>query len=253
MTRRDSRARPPPIRVETSSPPKAMTLLPAVQVNGHHDHDHHDHGHGSHAHGNGCSHGHGNGHGNGNGHSHSHDDDADEEKDNVGDLPPTPSRHSFHGASLAALMGERPTTPTRESGRPSSPSSPWSPLEAATSPARRTQPLARPPSWHRNSLEVPSFVGAEPRRFEPTPTHGLHARNLSTYFPHPGVPLPPASPTLEGAEQVIPQGDRTAFGGPQDWQFGESPTGEMEGGEQMRRGKRRGHHVSTSREREWEA
>jgi hypothetical protein len=152
----------------------------------------------------------------------------------------------------------------------------WRPLETGdmySPPPRRPSSMhGRPPSWHRNSLEVPNFLNfpgmppsptssaaselrdgrgipltGAPRRFEPTPTHGLHVRNLSAYFPHPGAPAAPPSPTLEEAgDSLIPDSDRKAFGGPADWQFGQaSPAGasdEMES--PQRRGKRRGHHVS---------
>jgi hypothetical protein len=109
--------------------------------------------------------------------------------------------------------------------------------------------MDRPASWHRNSLEVPAFYmppspSEKPARaFEPTPQHGLHARNLSAYFPHPGAPqrVPSPTPAQPAGDSVIPDADKSAFGAGADHA---PPAGEST--ERTRTSKRRGHHVSPS-------
>lgn len=99
------------------------------------------------------------------------------------------------------------------------------------------------------SLEVPT-VGSPltGRHFDPTPQHGLHARNLSLYFPQPGQSSKgtPGSPLFASPEEIQhsvmagTEGDRSVFGGSGNWSFGKS----VEAKTPETRGKRRGHHVS---------
>lgn len=163
------------------------------------------------------------------------------------DLPPTPNkRHSLN-------LSDRPLTPTGPDGRRSPLSPSWAPLETSPRSEMRdfgSSPRGRPPSWHRTSLEVPSFyIPPSPseskpaRSFEPTPHHGLHARNLSAYFPHPGMParVPSPTPVSPAGDSVIPDADKSAFGAGGDYSP-QSPAEEST--ERARAGKRRGHHVS---------
>ncbi|GMK54893.1 hypothetical protein CspeluHIS016_0114790 [Cutaneotrichosporon spelunceum] len=187
--------------------------------------------------------------------------DAQEAEDKVpdlNDLVPTPNkRHS--------LVFEAPVTPTRIDGQRSPASPSWAPLEGSPQNQMRefgASPRARPPtwhhkdrpgSWHRNSLEVPAFyMPPSPsdnstrtpdktmRVFEPTPQHGLHARNLSAYFPHPGMPAraPSPTPVQPAGDSVIPDADKSAFGAGADYS---APPAE-ESTERPRTSKRRGHH-----------
>lgn len=164
------------------------------------------------------------------------------------DIPATPNkRHSLN------LSGDRPITPTGVDGRRSPMSPSWAPLEASPRVEMRefgTSPRPRPPSWHRGSLEVPSFYmppspseSKPARSFEPTPQHGLHSRNLSAYFPHPGMParVPSPTPVAPAGDSVIPDADKSSYGAGADY-AAQSPAEEST--ERPRAGKRRGHHVS---------
>lgn len=156
--------------------------------------------------------------------------DAEEEADGVGELPMTPNR-----SNRMSLTFDRPSSPR---DRPNSPS--WAPMDTPSDTPLRSQRSPRPNSWHRNSLEVPSFYKPP----SPSPSHEsfenghqhVHARNLSIYFPQPGVPLPPRSPSNDAGESVIPEANNSAFGGAADW-------GAQEMGSPDTRSKRRGHHV----------
>ncbi|WVW81051.1 hypothetical protein I302_103042 [Kwoniella bestiolae CBS 10118] len=136
---------------------------------------------------------------------------------------------------------------------PSSPA--WQSIEATPSSAG-LNPSA---SWGRKaSLDVPSPLGPRnnDRRFEPTPQHGIHARNLSLFFPQPGNPIPQrpnGSPLLlespvQPNESLIPSagGERNVFGGSGNWSFGQASAPQDENGlqtpEGVKRSKRRGHH-----------
>lgn len=109
------------------------------------------------------------------------------------------------------------------------------------------------------NLEVPSPLGPKFRRFEPTPNHGIHSRNLSLFFPQPGSTPPPKStspgliPSPEfGETTLIPSSDssneKKVFGGAGTWSFGQARP--EAGGSvglltpDVKRSKRRGHHVS---------
>ncbi|CAK9785843.1 hypothetical protein CC85DRAFT_287658 [Cutaneotrichosporon oleaginosum] len=178
--------------------------------------------------------------------------EAEDTVPDLNDLPPTPNkRHS--------LNFDHPVTPTRMDGQRSPASPSWAPLEMSPQAQLRefgASPRARPPtwhhmdrpaSWHRNSLEVPAFyVAPSPqekptRAFEPTPQHGLHARNLSAYFPHPGVPAraPSPTPAQPAGDSVIPDADKSAFGAGADYA---APPPVEEATERPRTSKRRGHH-----------
>lgn len=187
-------------------------------------------------------------------------DGGEEESDSLTDLLRTPARSSFF------KNGEN-------AGPPISPA--WQSFEK-TSPQLSNSP-ARPHAHarrSRGSMDLPfSPLGANgghqhspgPRinRFEPTPEHGIHARNLSLYFPQPGQqPSPgarPTSPLVRSPEafESIPQfageqggggKERKVFGGTGDWSFGQSHASnlEPEAAEGSKRSKRRGHHVSTA-------
>ncbi|BEJ11492.1 hypothetical protein CspHIS471_0109140 [Cutaneotrichosporon sp. HIS471] len=180
--------------------------------------------------------------------------DAQEAEDTVpdlNDLVATPNKRQ-------SLIFESPSTPTRMDGRRSPASPSWAPLEISPPTQMRefgASPRARPPtwhhmdrpgSWHRNSLEVPAFYmppspSEKPTRsFEPTPQHGLHTRNLSAYFPHPGMPAraPSPTPAQPAGDSVIPDADKSAFGASADYT---APPAE-ESAERPRTSKRRGHH-----------
>ncbi|UOH79792.1 hypothetical protein LQV05_000803 [Cryptococcus neoformans] len=107
------------------------------------------------------------------------------------------------------------------------------------------------------NLEVPSPLGPKFRRFEPTPNHGIHSRNLSLFFPQPGSTPPPKStspgliPSPEfGETTLIPSSDssneKKVFGGAGNWSFGQARP--EAGGSvglltpDVKRSKRRGHH-----------
>ena len=158
-------------------------------------------------------------------------EDKEDERDSLADLAPSPRVAAFK----AALSGPSPEIPMSPA---------WQSFEA--SPSMR-QNAASPPG-----VSVPSPLG--PRRFDPTPTHGLHARNLSLYFPSPGAKASGGvkgdifrnDGNGEGSENVLPAGeDRKVFGGKGGWSFGEQNIdGQALSPEQAKRGKRRGHHVS---------
>jgi len=157
-------------------------------------------------------------------------EDKEDERDSPADLAPSPRVAAFK----AALSGPSPEIPMSPA---------WQSFEA--SPSMR-QNAASPPG-----VSVPSPLG--PRRFDPTPTHGLHARNLSLYFPSPGAKASGGvkgdifrnDGNGEGSENVLPAGeDRKVFGGKGGWSFGEQNIdGQALSPEQAKRGKRRGHHV----------
>ncbi|WRT70500.1 uncharacterized protein IL334_007498 [Kwoniella shivajii] len=137
-------------------------------------------------------------------------------------------------------------------GAPASPA--WQSFEAPSSAG-----LNPSSSWGRKtSLDVPSPLGPRnnERKFEPTPQHGIHARNLSLFFPQPGNPIPQrqqnGSPMLmespvQPNETLIPsaKGDRNVFGGSGSWSFGQAPPtdeGDLQTPENIKKSKRRGHH-----------
>ncbi|WWC92103.1 uncharacterized protein L201_007057 [Kwoniella dendrophila CBS 6074] len=140
-------------------------------------------------------------------------------------------------------------------GIPSSPA--WQSIDATPSSAG----LNSSSSWgRRTSLDVPVPSPLGPRhnekRFEPTPQHGIHARNLSLFFPQPGHPIPQRpddSPALmespvQPNESLMPSagGERNVFGGTGSWSFGQASTSQDENGlqtpEGVKKSKRRGHH-----------
>ena len=169
-----------------------------------------------------------------------------EEIDNLPDLLQTPHRAFFSNAST--------------DGAPSSPA--WQSINP--SPKIGQSPNnGSPLSARRRSSEVGATIPFSPlgpasrSRFDPTPQHGIHARNLSLYFPQPGKdPLDGSiSPTIVQQGQVLPAGDitkeRNVFGGSTDWSFGQ-PADKSFNPEKLdpltadtKRGKRRGHHVCT--------
>jgi hypothetical protein len=167
------------------------------------------------------------------------EEDREDEGDSLADLAPSPRVAAFK----AALSGPSPEIPLSPA---------WQSFEASPS-MRHPHPHPHP---HTNTasppgVSVPSPLG--PRRFDPTPTHGLHARNLSLYFPSPGAQATGGvkgdifrNEGGEGSENVLPAGeDRKVFGGKGGWSFGEQNNdGQALSLEQAKRGKRRGHHVS---------
>lgn len=160
-------------------------------------------------------------------------EEDNEAADNVGELAASPHTQTFSVA-------------IDDDG--ASPGSSWS-----MDSTRRPVPSHRPPSWHRQSLEVPSFLPTTPaspeRRFDPALYYkGGHTRSLSHDFPHPGAPPRPISPVSPGfvaGDSVIPSADPRVFAGGADWSFGAAPPdSEADTGSPVKRGKRRGHHVS---------
>jgi len=162
-------------------------------------------------------------------------EDKEDEGDSLADLAPSPRVAAFK----AALSGPSPEIPLSPA---------WQSFEASPAMCHSNPNTASPPG-----VSVPSPLG--PRRFDPTPTHGLHARNLSLYFPSPGQKATGGvkgdifrnEGNGEGSENVLPAGeDRKVFGGKGGWSFGEQNIdGQALSPEQAKRGKRRGHHVST--------
>jgi len=164
----------------------------------------------------------------------------EDEFDSLADLAPSPRVAAFK----AALAGPSPTIPMSPA---------WQSFEASPS-------MSRGPGSPPNNGSVPSPLGprGNERRFDPTPTHGLHARNLSLYFPSPGQAAIDRgtkngdvfeggsdAPQEEGT--VLPAGEgKKVFGGKGGWSFGEQHDPKQAlSPEHASRGKRRGHHVST--------
>lgn len=177
--------------------------------------------------------------------------DIQEGHDIVRELAPSPRVAAFK-AALLQPSPEIPMSPTWQSFDAS-------PARRASSPrmATGTHP-ASPSMLFAPTATAPSPLGpgSSQRRFDPTPTHGLHARNLSLFFPSPGQQRPngtdvfgESSGTDEDVQgQELPAGeDRKVFGGKGGWAFaGQSDAG---GGrtlspEHASKSKRRGHHVS---------
>lgn len=173
-------------------------------------------------------------------HDHAHADEKEDERDSLADLAPSPRVAAFK-ASLAGPSPKIPLSPA------------WQSIDASPSMSRGA---ASPPTI----TSVPSPLGprANERRFDPTPTHGLHARNLSLYFPSPGQQA--INSGAEGGGDVFQRGqnegqeegavllageERKVFGGKGGWSFGEQHDhAQALGPEQVPKGKRRGHHVS---------
>mgnify|MGYP007001960974 CR=1 FL=1 len=175
-----------------------------------------------------------------------------EETDSLPELLQTPHRAFFANASAE--------------GAPISPA--WQPLEASPrlhqALASGTDPSPRASSStssHSADPPIPFSPLGAPRRssglFEPTPQHGIHARNLSNFFPRPGQSsrdgLMPSPEPLQDAPHVLPAGkERKMFGGKGDWSFGHnanevsSDSLSSESAE-TKRSKRRGHHASIPR------
>lgn len=165
-----------------------------------------------------------------------------EAEDQLPELMPSPRRSTFQSSISDAV-----------------PSSPWqsfdSPRFDRSSSLDVPPPLSasaygspvQPGHARRTSSLAPSPMSAGPPRFEPTPEHGLHARNLSIYFPRPDAPPQNGSrspgPELEPPQVVLPAGEeRGVFAGNGEWSFGQ-PTDDQ-APEGSKRSKRRGHHVS---------
>lgn len=155
--------------------------------------------------------------------------------------PPTPAWQSFDSprmpASGRASLGVPPFSASR--GSPSlsyaAPGYPYSPVVARSGASAGI--LQSP---------TPSSDG----RFEPTPQHGIHARNLSIFFPQPGKGSADANQENgeEAPETVISgsaagaAGEKKRFPGEGEWTFGKSSRQSVSTPEP--KGKRRGHHVS---------
>ncbi|ORX41191.1 hypothetical protein BD324DRAFT_48356 [Kockovaella imperatae] len=172
-----------------------------------------------------------------------------EEQDALHALPvvlPSPRRPFFAGAD--------------NHGAPKSPA--WQSFEVAQSRAP-----ASPNKGRRQSTELPfSPLGPNanvlnlpanpltPSRFDPTPQHGIHARNMSLFFPTPGQPSSdklsvPPTPNFASAEgtavmQAPHAGSKhkMPFGGSGEWTFGRAGGGTATGTQETSRSKRRGHH-----------
>jgi hypothetical protein len=191
----------------------------------------------------------------------------EERRDSLSELLRTPARPFFGSAD--------------PNGAPVSPA--WQPMEqSSVSPAingspgslYRTSPGGRlSPQQGQNghgmqgrhkaraSLDMP-FSPLGPRksegRFDPTPQHGIHARNLSLFFPQPGQAPQERRASLQGdmmpqlevqdlpAGRVSGAGEKKPFGGTGAWSFGQPPaqaTLAPSDADDNQRSKRRGHHV----------
>lgn len=173
-----------------------------------------------------------------------------------GDIEDEPIKEDEDDA-LPELVSPRRLNFGNSENAPVSPA--WQSMESPNS--NQYSPGGKRQSIHRFSsqsdLEVPSPLGPKFRRFEPTPNHGIHSRNLSLFFPQPGsIPGPKsASPDLIpspefGETTLIPSVDssneKKVFGGAGNWSFGQArPEGEGSAGlltPDVKRSKRRGHH-----------
>lgn len=160
-----------------------------------------------------------------------------EAADSLAELIPTPRRTAFgNGASV-----------------PASPA--WQSLEGPWPTPNRPRPSPSPRPPGRGSLDVarPPLSPLGPKRFEPTPMHGLHSRNLSLFFPQPGeaatgvnTPGTPLFRSPEEVQEAVMIEGTTAFSGNGDWKFGKSNGGGsavLEPPAGAKRSQRRGHHV----------
>lgn len=140
------------------------------------------------------------------------------------------------GAELSPDSPGRPVSPAWQSMEVATPDSPSaSPVRPADRPLSWRMSMDRPASW-RNSLEVPIAASPVSPAFDQrTSHHRTHSRNLSTYYPHPGMPARPSSPAPEAGESIIP--DESA-------RYGSTADYRPDGDQPIPRGKRRGHHVS---------
>lgn len=153
--------------------------------------------------------------------------------------PSTPAWQSFDSprlpASGRASLGVPPFSASR--GSPSLSYQPYSPVVARSSASAGILPSPTPPNG----------------RFEPTPQHGIHARNLSIFFPQPGkggAEVNNKENGEEAPETVISgsgagaaaAGDKKRFPSEGEWTFGKTSKQSVSTPEP--KGKRRGHHVS---------
>lgn len=134
-----------------------------------------------------------------------------------------PSIHEAPGSPARPLS---PAWPSMDVPTPESPYA--SPSRPSDRPLSWRNSMERPQSW-RNSLEVPVMGSSS---FDQRGSHH-HSRNLSAYYPHPGMPARPSSPTPEAGDSMIPD-ESAHYGSSADHRVGEEP---------IPRGKRRGHHV----------
>ncbi|EIW69877.1 hypothetical protein TREMEDRAFT_68343 [Tremella mesenterica DSM 1558] len=163
---------------------------------------------------------------------------AAEAGDALPEMTPSPGRLAFRT--------------TDHNGNPVSPA-PWHGFDIPSpGPRRSTQHFHPLPS----PLPTKTRHGSvnDKTMFEPTPMHGLHARNLSLFFPQPGkAPVPQtegnghtliASPEQAG-ESLIPDAtglSRDRFGGQGGWSFGQGAAGPLLVSPDVKHSKRRGHH-----------
>ena len=166
--------------------------------------------------------------------------ELNEDGDSLAELAPSPRRMGFasgvpHSPAWQSMNSPNPTRQSMNSPNPTP-----------------TRPRRHP------SLDIsgPPMSPLGPRRFDPTPVHGIHSRNLSLFFPQPGAPLSgrsaPGTPMFRSPEEVkevaIPEG-KNIFGGAGEWKFGVSngisngEGGIFETPDGVKRSKRRGHHV----------
>ena len=179
--------------------------------------------------------------------------DAEEEMDALPALPevlPSPRRAFFAHAD-----------PTNMPKSPAWQSFEVSPRSPAPSPS--SGPLRRGSTDHVFSPLGPKGNGASahprtPSKFDPTPQHGIHARNLSLFFPSPAtdndgerrlsVPLTPQFLSTEDmSTAVMPAGmssHKRPFGGAGEWSFRARVEQDGSPSPAIGRSKRRGHHVS---------
>ncbi|KAK4685266.1 hypothetical protein P7C73_g4884, partial [Tremellales sp. Uapishka_1] len=174
--------------------------------------------------------------------------DSREEMDRVHDLAPSPSRRTFsygnEGLASPAWqsMNVSPASASTSWGRGKSMDMRPGSAGAMLPPP---SPLV-PPSPY---IASPNMASPIPKRFEPTPNHGIHSRNLSLFFPQPGnapasnglgvgLAEGPASETLIGGSGRRASKGFDAGG----FSFGsKAPSNSLETPD-GKRGKRRGHH-----------
>ena len=194
---------------------------------------------------------------------HEHEHEHEERFDSLSDLLQTPARPFFGGADPNGA----PASPAWQSmdQNSASPGVNGSPgAMYRSSPGQNGQGMQ---GRHRarGSLDVP-FSPLGPKkgdsRFDPTPQHGIHARNLSLFFPQPGQAPQGRRTSLQGdvmpgaelhdlpAGKTLGAGEKKPFGGTGTWSFGQPQTqatlAPMDA-EDSKRSKRRGHHVRCSR------
>jgi hypothetical protein len=170
-----------------------------------------------------------------------------EAEDQLPELLPSPRRSTFQ----SSISDAAPSSPWQSFDSPRWDRSSSLDVPPPLSASAYGSPV-QPSHARRTSSLAPSPMSASQPRFDPTPEHGLHARNLSIYFPRPDAPSQEGSrspgPESEPPQVVLPAGEeRSVFARNGEWSFGQ-PTDDN-APEGSKRSKRRGHHVSDKQPR----